>query len=160
MTLLVALAILLAGDFGSTFLYHVPQHAWFRLHLRTHHDRRRSYREHAILCADPLILLDGFLGAVPYLAVAAGLWHVSAAGAVLGLAAGQLHVWWRHTAQLGWRTPKVLRRLCAVLSIVTPEDHDCHHRNPRVEFGDIFRFYDAPARAFLAGLASKKAVKA
>ena len=39
------------------------------------------------------------------------------------------------------------------LRIVLPEDHDGHHRNPDIEFGDIFRFYDAPARALLARLA-------
>jgi sterol desaturase/sphingolipid hydroxylase (fatty acid hydroxylase superfamily) len=35
---------------------------------------------------------------------------------------------------------------------VLPEDHDGHHRNPEIEFGDIFRFYDAPARAMIAQL--------
>ncbi len=39
---------LVAGDFASTFFYHVPQHLWFTLHLRTHHDRRRSYLDHAV----------------------------------------------------------------------------------------------------------------
>jgi hypothetical protein len=38
------------------------------------------------------------------------------------------------------------------LWLVLPEDHDRHHRNPWVEFGDIFRFYDAPARALIAVL--------
>jgi len=32
---------------------------------------------------------------------------------------------------------------------VLPEDHDGHHRNPEIEFGDIFRFYDAPSRALI-----------
>ncbi|MBV9438929.1 MAG: hypothetical protein JOZ24_02940, partial [Candidatus Eremiobacteraeota bacterium] len=36
------------------------------------------------------------------------------------------------------------------LQVVLPEDHDGHHRNPEIEFGDIFRFYDAPARAMIA----------
>lgn len=148
-----AVIVLVVGDFGSTFFYHVPQHLWFRLHLRTHHDRRRSYAEHAVLSADPLVLLDGLLGALPYLAVAAALWHVSWEGALAGLAAGQLHVWWRHSTELGWRTPAWLRWTLHKLAIVTPEDHDGHHRNPAIEFGDIFRFYDAPARALLAALA-------
>src|SRR5665213_2930232 len=45
--------VLLVGDFASTFLYHVPQHMWGKLHLRTHHDRRRSYWDHAVLSRDP-----------------------------------------------------------------------------------------------------------
>lgn len=144
---------LVAGDFASTFFYHVPQHLWFTLHLRTHHDRRRSYFDHAVLSADPAILLDGLLGAVPYLLVAALAARLSWPGAVAGLAAGQLHVWWRHSTDLGWRTPAWLQAGLRPLGVVLPEDHDGHHRNPDIEFGDIFRFYDAPARALLAWLA-------
>jgi len=144
---------LVAGDFGSTFFYHVPQHLWFTLHLRTHHDQRRSYFDHAVLSTDPVVLLDGFLGSVPYLIVAGLLWRLSWPGAVTGLALGQLHVWWRHTSQIGWRTPRRLRALLRPLAVVLPEDHDGHHRKPEIEFGDIFRFYDAPARALLAKLA-------
>ncbi|MEO6835595.1 MAG: fatty acid hydroxylase [Candidatus Tumulicola sp.] len=144
---------LVAGDFASTFFYHVPQHVWFTLHLRTHHDRRRSYWDHAVLSFDAPVLLDGILGALPYLAVAAMLARLSWQGALLGLALGQLHVWWRHTTDLGWKTPGWLRATLRRLWVVLPEDHDGHHRNPDIEFGDIFRFYDAPARALLAKLA-------
>jgi len=151
-----AIIVLVVGDFGSTFFYHVPQHLWFRLHLRTHHDRRRSYFDHAVLSPDPAVLLDGFLGAVPYLIVAALVWHLSWEGALAGLALGQLHVWWRHTTELGWKTPLWLQALLRPLWIVMPEDHDGHHRNPEIEFGDIFRFYDAPARALLAALGSTR----
>jgi hypothetical protein len=147
-----ALIVLVVGDFASTFFYHVPQHLWFTLHLRTHHDRKRSYWDHAVLSADPAILLDGFLGAVPYLAVAGLVWPLSWQGALAGLALGQLHVWWRHTSELGWRTPAWLKGLLRPLWIVLPEDHDGHHRNPDIEFGDIFRFYDVPARVLLAKL--------
>lgn len=153
MLVLAALVVLAIGDFGSTFFYHVPQHLWFTLHLRTHHDRRRSYADHAVVSTDPWVLLDGLLGAIPYLVVAALAWRLSPAGSLLGLALGQLHVWWRHTSELGWKTPARLRVIAEVLWIVLPEDHDRHHRNPAVEFGDIFRFYDAPARALLAVLA-------
>jgi hypothetical protein len=144
--------VMVVGDASSTFLYHVPQHLWGRLHLRTHHDRSRSYWDHAVLSKDPEILLDGLLGALPYIVIAAVLWPLSpssAAGAVLGLVLGQLHVWRRHTTDLGWRTPLWMARLARACSIVLPEDHDGHHRNPDIEFGDIFRFYDAPARACL-----------
>lgn len=160
---LAALVVLVVGDFGSTFFYHVPQHLWFTLHLRTHHDRRRSYADHAVLSLDPPVLLDGVLGAVPYLAIAVLAWNLlSLEGALLGLALGQLHVWWRHTAELGWRTPDGLKAIMKALWLVVPEDHEGHHRNPWVEFGDIFRFYDAPARALIAALAptSRAALKA
>ncbi len=144
--------VLVVGDLASTFLYHLPQHLWFKLHLKTHHDRSRSYWDHAVLSKDPEVLLDGLLGAVPYLAVAAPLFFLGPwafVGAVTALVLGQLHVWWRHTNDLGWSTPAPIVRMCRAFAIVLPEDHDGHHRNPDIEFGDIFRFYDAPARAVL-----------
>ncbi len=150
---LAAFVVLVAGDFASTFFYHVPQHLWFTLHLRTHHDRRRSYWDHAVLSTNYEVLLDGILGAVPYLVVAALVWRLSWPGAIAGLLAGQLHVWWRHTTELGWSTPKWVKAILRPLGLVLPEDHDGHHRNPDIEFGDIFRFYDAPARALIAKLA-------
>src|SRR5437868_2751301 len=104
MVIVAALIVLVVGDFASTFFYHVPQHLWFTLHLRTHHDRRKSYWDHAVLSRDPAVLLDGLLGALPYLTVAAWTWHISWEGTLLGLAAGQFHVWWRHTTEIGWRT--------------------------------------------------------
>lgn len=156
MPILAAFLVLAAGDFGSTFFYHVPSHLWFTLHLRTHHDRRRSFADHAVISTDPLVLLDGLLGALPYLAAAALLWHLSWQGALAGLALGQAHVWWRHSTQAGWRTPAWLRAMLRPLAVVLPEDHDGHHRKPSTEFGDIFRFYDRPARWLLAKLAPTK----
>jgi hypothetical protein len=144
--------VLVVGDFGSTFFYHVPQHVWFKLHLRTHHDNRRSYWDHAVLSRDPGVLLDGLLGVVPYLIVGALCWRISPVGAALGLAAGQFHVWWRHAVEIGWRSPRWLVRTAGALYIVLPEDHNRHHLDPEAEFGDIFRFYDAPARALIAML--------
>ncbi len=146
------LVVLVVGDLASTFFYHVPQHLWFKLHLRTHHDRSRSYWDHAVISKDPEVMLDGVLGAIPYLAVATpffflGPWSI--AGASLALVLGQLHVWWRHTTEIGWVSPAWLVRVARALQIVLPEDHDGHHRNPDIEFGDLFRFYDAPARAFI-----------
>jgi Fatty acid hydroxylase superfamily len=146
------LVLLVVGDFASTFLYRVPQHVWGKLHLRTHHDNTRSYWDHSVVSRDPEILLDGFLGAVPYLAIASllallgGPW---ALGALAGLALGQLHVLWRHTCELGWVSPPWLVRFARVIALILPEDHNGHHKNPDVEFGDLFRFYDAPARALL-----------
>lgn len=141
--------VLLLGDAASTFLYHVPQHLWGKLHLRVHHDRSRSYWDHAVISRDPAVMLDGVLGALPYMLIAIWMAHVSLPGALLGLLLGQLHVWWRHTTEIGWRTPAPVVRLARVIGLVLPEDHDWHHRNPDIEFGDIFRFYDAPARAFI-----------
>jgi hypothetical protein len=150
--LAASLIVLLVGDFASTFFYHVPQHAWGKLHLRTHHDRRRSYWDHAVLSRDPQVLLDGLLGAVPYLVLALMCSVISIPGAIIGLLIGQGHVWWRHTTELGWRTPAWFVRVARGIGLVLPEDHDGHHRNPETEFGDIFRFYDAPARAVLVTL--------
>ncbi|HTJ28647.1 MAG TPA: fatty acid hydroxylase [Candidatus Limnocylindria bacterium] len=152
---LVAMAIvLIVGDFGSTFFYHVPQHVWGKLHLRTHHDRRRSYWDHAVLSRDPGVLLDGFLGAIPYIVLAIAASWISVYGAVAGLVLGQVHVWWRHTTEIGWKSPRALVVFARMTGIVLPEDHDGHHRNPEIEFGDLFRFYDAPARATIALLRS------
>jgi hypothetical protein len=148
-----SLAVLfVAGDFASTFLYHVPQHIWGKLHLRTHHDSRRSYWEHSIVSKDPQILLDGLLGALPYFAIAALLSTLGRAamfGAIAGLLLGHLHVLWRHTCELGWSSPPRLVRFARTFGLVLPEDHNGHHKNPDVEFGDLFRAYDAPARALL-----------
>lgn len=155
--LVAMLIVLVVGDFGSTFFYHVPQHVWGKLHLRTHHDRRRSYWDHAVLSRDPAVLLDGLLGALPYIVLAFALCFVSpafAVGAIGGLILGQMHVWWRHTTEIGWKSPGWLVRLARLTGIVLPEDHDGHHRNPEIEFGDLFRFYDPPSRALIAWLRS------
>jgi len=153
-TYLVSLIVLLvAGDFASTFFYHVPQHIWGKLHLRTHHDNRRSYWEHSIVSRDPQILLDGLLGALPYFAIATVLsllGPAAMAGALTGLLIGHLHVLWRHTCEIGWVSPPPLVRFARATGLVLPEDHNAHHKNPDVEFGDLFRFYDAPARALLS----------
>jgi hypothetical protein len=146
------LIVLVVGDFASTFFYHVPQHMWGKLHLRTHHDRKRSYWDHAVLSKSPAVLLDGLLGALPYIAIAVACATLSVGGAILGLFLGQLHVWWRHTSELGWKSPAWLVRVARVTGLVLPEDHNGHHINPEIEFGDIFRFYDAPARNTIAWL--------
>jgi hypothetical protein len=146
------LIVLVVGDFASTFFYHVPQHVWGKLHLRTHHDRKRSYWDHAVLSRSPLVLLDGLLGALPYIVIALLSCRISVAGAAAGLILGQLHVWWRHSCELGWKSPALLVRFARLTGIVLPEDHNGHHINPEIEFGDIFRFYDAPARQTIAWL--------
>jgi hypothetical protein len=150
--LVATLIVLVVGDFASTFFYHVPQHVWGKLHLRTHHDRKRSYWDHAVLSRNPAVLLDGVLGALPYIVIALACSTISVPGAIAGLMLGQLHVWWRHTSELGWSSPAWLRALSRVTGLVLPEDHNEHHVNPEIEFGDIFRFYDAPARNTISWL--------
>ena len=141
------LIVLVVGDFASTFFYHVPQHVWGKLHLRTHHDRSRSYWDHAVLSRSPLILLDGLLGRTAlHRRSRSPAARLSVAGAIAGLLLGQMHVWWRHTCELGWKSPAWLVAVARVTGLVLPEDHNGHHQNPEIEFGDIFRFYDAPAR--------------
>jgi hypothetical protein len=146
------LIVLVVGDLASTFLYHVPQHVWGKLHLRTHHDRKRSYWDHAVLSKNPAVLLDGLLGALPYIAVALLASRLSLAGAIVGLALGQCHVLWRHTVEIGWKSPAWLVGFARLTGLVLPEDHNGHHQNPEIEFGDIFRFYDVPARSTIAWL--------
>lgn len=156
--MLAALLILLIGDAISTFVYHVPEHVWHEkgYHLAVHHSPNRSFLHYAVLNGKPAVLLDGFLGACPYLVVAACLVPFDLSGCVLGLILGQLHVWWRHTPALSWKTPSWLQRLCAIFWIVTPEQHWIHHNQPNHAFGDIFTFYEKPARAWLLHLQSIK----
>ncbi len=146
---IVAGLILFLGDFFSTFCYHVPEHVFGSLHLKTHHSAKQTFRHYAILTINSQVLLDGILGALPYLVVAVALWPFSPAGTVLGLLLGQFHVWWRHACVMDWQTPKAVVWVCHVLFITTPEQHWLHHQKTTVGFGDIFTFFDGPARAWL-----------
>lgn len=147
--LLVAWLLLVVGDFLSTFCYHVPEHVFGSLHLKTHHSAKQTFRHYAILTIDRQVLLDGILGALPYLLVAAVLWSFSPIGVIGGLLFGQFHVWWRHISALGWQTPKPIAWLCQVLFITTPEQHWLHHQKTNIGFGDIFTFFDQPARVWM-----------
>lgn len=143
---IVAWSLLLMGDFLSTFCYHVPEHVFGNLHLRTHHSAKKAFRHYAILSLNPPVLLDGILGALPYLLVAIPLWKASQGGVILGLSLGQIHVWWRHISVLSWQTPKSIRLVCQWLSITTPERHWLHHQKTSIGYGDIFAFYERPAK--------------
>jgi len=147
-TLGIALLLLL-GDALSTFIYHVPEHALGRLHCRVHHESKQSFQHYAVLSSRPLVLLDGFLGALPYFLVAIALYPLSPIGTVLGLLFGEFHVIWRHTTKAGWQTSKPIQQSCYLLRIVTPEKHWLHHENGAIAFGDIFTFYDKPAQWWL-----------
>jgi Fatty acid hydroxylase superfamily len=146
---IVAWLLLCLGDFLSTFCYHVPEHVFGRLHLQTHHSSKQTFRHYAILAANFNVLLDGILGALPYLLIAILLWSLSPFGVILGLIWGQLHVWWRHTSVINWQTPRLVIGLCHLFWITTPEQHWLHHQKTTVGFGDIFTFFDRPAKAWL-----------
>jgi hypothetical protein len=160
-TILIAILLLLLGDFISTFLYHVPEHVFGKFHSLVHHGKNRSFIHYAVLTKKPLVLLDGFAGALPYFLFIPWLWQISPIGSVVGLILGELHVIWRHVSVINWQTPSLIQFICNLLFITTPERHWLHHQNANVAFGDIFTFYDRPARKwriFLIYL-RKKSVK-
>ena len=151
--------LLLLGDLASTFLYHVPEHAIGRLHCRIHHEQKQTFQHYAVLSYHPLVLLDGFLGALPYIALAFVFWQISPVGSAIALLLGEAHVIWRHTTKMGWRSPRWVVDACRRLGIVTPEVHWAHHENGMVGFGDIFQFLDAPAQRWLQWLLKLKKLK-
>ncbi|MBW4670018.1 MAG: sterol desaturase family protein [Cyanomargarita calcarea GSE-NOS-MK-12-04C] len=148
----VAWLLLFIGDFLSTFIYHVPEHIFGSLHLKTHHSSKKEFRHYAILMLNHQVLLDGLLGAAPYLLVAVLLWSFSPVGVFSGLLFGQFHVWWRHTNVMNWQTPKFVTFLCQILFITTPEQHWLHHQKTNAGYGDIFTFFDQPAKVWLRWL--------
>jgi hypothetical protein len=144
--------LLLLGDFFSTFLYHVPEHVFGKFHSIVHHGKNRSFLHYAVLTKNPLVLIDGILGALPYFVFAPWLWQISPVGTVIGLAFGEFHVVWRHVSSLQWQTPKSVEFICNLFFITTPERHWQHHLNAFAAFGDIFTFFDPPAQKWLTFL--------
>ncbi|MBE9029632.1 sterol desaturase [filamentous cyanobacterium LEGE 11480] len=148
-TIGASLLLLLLGDFISTFLYHVPEHVFGKFHSVVHHGKNRNFLHYAVLSRNPLVLLDGFLGALPYFIFIPWLWQLSPVGTIIGLALGEFHVVWRHVTATGHITPQWIQTFCDACYITTPERHWQHHKNANIAFGDIFNFYDAPARRWL-----------
>lgn len=148
--------LLLIGDFVSTFVYHVPEHAFGRLHCRVHHEKKQTFQHYAVLSQHPLVMLDGLLGALPYIGLAVFLWPISPAATIIGLLFGEFHVVWRHTTKMGWQTPRWAQRFCRFCYVVTPEAHWVHHENGDIAFGDIFTFFDKPAQQWLRVLIQLK----
>lgn len=148
--------MLLIGDLLSTFLYHVPEHAFGKFHTLVHHSSNRSFIHYAVLSRNPLVLLDGIAGALPYVMFVPWFWHISPIGTLIGLILGELHVIWRHVSILQWKTPAPILWICKICFITTPEKHWIHHEDARVAFGDIFTFFDQPAQAWLAFLLGLK----
>ncbi|MCA1991655.1 MAG: sterol desaturase, partial [Coleofasciculus sp. S288] len=146
-TALVAFLLLLSGDFISTFFYHVPEHAFGKYHSVIHHGQNRSFIRYAVIKKKPVALIFGFLSFLPYIIFIPGFWHLSPLGTILGLLLAELHVLWRHASLRKWKTPDLIRRICKFLCITTPERHWLHHQNANLAYGDIFTFYDKPARA-------------
>jgi hypothetical protein len=153
---LVAVFLLLIGDFLSTFLYHVPEHVFGKFHAIVHHGKNRSFIHYAVLTRNPLVLLDGLLGAIPYFIFIPWFWQISPLGTILGLAFGEFHVVWRHVSTINWKTPPLIQQMCNLLFITTPERHWLHHQDAQVAYGDIFTFYDQPAQVWLQFLTSLK----
>lgn len=147
--IIVTVLLLFLGDFLSTFFYHIPEHVFGKFHNIVHHGKNRSFIHYAVLSRNPLVILDGFLGALPYFIFIPFAWQVSPIGTIMALILGELHVIWRHVSILEWQTPKAIALLCRWLFITTPERHWQHHKNANMAFGDIFTFFHDPAIAWM-----------
>lgn len=145
----IAAFLLLVGDFLSTFFYHVPEHVFGKFHTIVHHGKNRSFIYYAVLSKNPLVIFDGFLGALPYFVSIPFAWQISPAGTIIGLILGELHVIWRHVSILDWQTPTAIAFICQLFFITTPERHWQHHQNANMAFGDIFTFYHSPAISWM-----------
>jgi hypothetical protein len=152
----IACLLLLVGDFLSTFFYHVPEHVFGKFHTLVHHGKNRSFIHYAVLSHNPLVILDGFLGALPYFIFIPWAWNISPLGAVLALVMGELHVIWRHVSIINWHTPEAIAFCCRLLFVTTPERHLQHHQNAQLAYGDIFTFYHGPAIAWMQFLLALK----
>ena len=152
----VAALLLLIGDFLSTFFYHVPEHVFGKFHGLVHHGKNRSFIHYAVLSKNPLVILDGFLGALPYFLFVPLAWKMSIIGTILGLVLGELHVIWRHVSVVQWQTPTAISTLCKLLFITTPERHWQHHQDANLAYGDIFTFYHLLAVAWMKFLLAIK----
>lgn len=144
----VAVLLLLSGDLISTFCYHVPEHIFGKFHTIVHHSPNRSFVRYAISTKKPVALITGFLGAFPYFMFVPLFWMLSPIGTILGLILAECHVEWRHVSLKTWKTPTLIKQICQIFCITTPERHWEHHLNSRVAYGDIFTFYDKPAQAW------------
>jgi hypothetical protein len=144
--------LLLLGDLISTFLYHVPEHVFGKFHTLVHHSKNRSFVSYALHTQNPWVLVNGGLAALPYFMFVPWLWQLSPTGTLAGILIGKLHVIWRHSTPLGYQTPLWLQRVLTTLYLTTPERHWLHHSNANLAYGDIFSFYDLPARYWLYSL--------
>jgi len=154
--IMVTILGLILGDFLSTFIYHVPEHAFGKFHVTVHHSKNKDFYHYAVLSPQWKVLLDGVLGIAPYFLLLPIFLPISVSGCILCYLCGQFHVIWRHTTALSWQTPEKISKVCQYLGIITPEFHWQYHKNGHEAFGDIFVFYDKPARAWLKFLLNLK----
>lgn len=151
---IAAFLLLLLGDFVATFGYHVPEHVFGKFHSIVHHSPKRSFVRYAIEHRQPIVLVDGFLSAFPYLVFIPVLGKISPWGVGVGLVLAEMHVIWRHRFFPAKPRPAWLSKLCQVLYITTPDRHRIHHQHANQAFGDIFAFYGPPAEWWLKYLQS------
>jgi len=152
----VTASLLLIGDFLSTFFYHVPEHVFGKFHTIVHHGKNRSFIHYAVLSRNPLVILDGFLGALPYFIFIPWGWKISPMGTIFAIILGEIHVIWRHVSIINWKTPPAITFICRLLFITTQERHWQHHQNINLAYGDIFNFYHNPAIVWMQFLISLK----
>lgn len=142
--LVFAFIFLLIGDFLSTFFYHIPEHVFGKFPSLVHHSPNRRFQHYAVLSRNSLVIIDGLLGALPYLVLIPWLWGISPLGVILG----ELHIIWRHMSSLDYKTPLFIATVCKVFCITTPERHWLHHQDARLAYGDIFIFFEFPAQVW------------
>ncbi|MEY3332163.1 MAG: hypothetical protein RLZZ176_463 [Cyanobacteriota bacterium] len=51
-----------------------------------------------------------------------------------------------------WPVSQAVTILCKFLFITTPEQHWLHHQKTNLGFGDIFTFFDQPAKVWMRWL--------
>ena len=146
MILATAVLTLILGDFFSTFLYHVPEHVFGKYHLAVHHGKDSNFLKYSLKHKDIKALINGCFSLSMYLIAVPFLWHISIVGICLGLLLGLGHTLWRHSKLT---TNNKIAFLCKLFMIVTPEFHQKHHYKGEINFGDIFTFYDMPAKKWL-----------
>lgn len=146
---LAVLLVLLLGDLGATFLYHVPEHVFGKYHILVHHRHpKRSFILYSLEHQNPWALLNGILNLLPYVIFVPLIWQISSHGAIAGLGLAKLHSLWRHQSEGKVITPAFLQKFCARFWIITPEQHWRHHVRGSIGYGDIFTFCDRPAQAW------------
>jgi hypothetical protein len=56
--IVLAWLLLFIGDLLSTFLYHIPEHVFGNLHLKTHHSVKKDFRHYAVLSFNFDVILE------------------------------------------------------------------------------------------------------
>jgi len=146
--IITAVIVLIIGDFFQTFFYHVPEHIFGKYHNLVHHNNNRSFMYYIVKEPNKEIILNGLLSSASFVIVPLLLMLIKLplAGIIIGLILAEVHVIFRHSYERGYKTPEMLKKICDVMCVVTPEIHEQHHKNIKLAYGDIFTFYDGPAK--------------